>query len=81
MYLKPLNIKNGIKANCDKDDVSILNSHFHALFNSKVEVYPTVLEGFTQYEIDHDLGETPTRAEITSVIKACPVTKPLVNQN
>jgi hypothetical protein len=62
--------KNGIEAKCDNDNAQILNSHFHSLFNSEIEVDPTVLEGLLQYDIAHELDATPTHAEVTNAIKS-----------
>ena len=53
-----------------KDNARILNSHFHSLFNSEVEVDMTVLEELPQYEVKQELGEAPTHAEVMSTIKS-----------
>ncbi len=68
----PKNFKsvNGIEAKCDKDNAKILNSHFHSLFNSEVEVDLTVLENLKQYEVNLELDAVPTRDEITRAIKS-----------
>jgi hypothetical protein len=60
--------KNGIEAKNDDDNAVILNAHFHTLFNSQVEVDPTVLDNLPQLPIQHDLGEAPTANEIKSAI-------------
>ncbi len=67
----PKNFKsvNGINAKCDNYNTKILNSHFHSLFNSEVEVDLTVLEGLLQYDISHELDASPIQDEITRAIK------------
>ncbi len=67
---KTFKFKNGIEAKCDKDNARILNSHFHSLFYSEVEVDMTVLEELPQYEVKQELGEAPTHAEVISAIKS-----------
>ena len=62
--------KNGTEAKNDNDNAAILNSHFHSLFNSNVQVDPIVLNDFPQHKIKHELGETPTTAEVKSAISS-----------
>ena len=66
----PSNFKNanGIEVKNDDDNAVILNAHFHTLFNSQVEVDPTVIDNLPQLPIQHDLGEAPTANEIKSAI-------------
>jgi hypothetical protein len=62
--------KNGIEAKNDDDNAAILNSHFHSLFNSNVQVDPTVLNDLPQHEIKYELGETPTASEVKNAISS-----------
>jgi hypothetical protein len=41
-----------------------------SLFNTEIEIDPTVLEDLQQYDIDHDLDAAPTHAGVTSAIKS-----------
>jgi hypothetical protein len=54
----PKNFKSkaGIEAKNDNDNATILNDHFHSLFNSQVQVDFTVLNELHQHEMIHELG-------------------------
>jgi hypothetical protein len=60
--------KNGIETRPDDDNANILNSHFHSLFNSEVQVDPTVLDEIPQYDTKLELGIPPTTKEVKSAI-------------
>ena len=62
--------KNRAEAKNDDDNAAILNSHFHSLFKSNVQVDPTVLNDLPQHESKHEVGETPTTAEVKSAISS-----------
>ena len=60
--------KNGVEAKTDTDNAQILNDHFQSLFNSGVQVDPTVLDSLPQHNIAHELGTVPTANEIKKAI-------------
>ena len=60
--------KNGIEAKNDTDNAQILNAHFQSLFNSEVQIDPTVLNNLPQQNIAHDLGNVPTAHDIKKAI-------------
>mmetsp|Transcript_1492 Transcript_1492/g.2308 ORF Transcript_1492/g.2308 Transcript_1492/m.2308 type:complete len:395 (+) Transcript_1492:893-2077(+) len=60
--------KNGVEAKTDTDNAQILNAHFQSLFNSKVQVDPTVLDSLPQHSIAHELGTIPTASDIKKAI-------------
>ena len=62
--------KNGVEAKTDEQNATILNNHFHSLFNSQVQIDPTVLNALPQHSICHELGVTPTPNEIKSAINS-----------
>ena len=66
----PANFKNkkGIEAKTDSDNANILNSHFHSLFNSDVQVDPSVLDEIPQHAVKTELGVLPTAKEVKSAI-------------
>ena len=60
--------KNGVEAKNDQDNATILNQHFHSLFNSNVQVDPPVLNNLPQHPIQHHLGNKPTKQEVKNAI-------------
>lgn len=69
--------KNCIEAKTNEDNASILNAHFHSLFNSQVQINPTVLNALTQHNNQQELGITPTPNEIKSAINSMAYKKSL----
>ena len=55
--------KTGVIAKTNEDNASILNAHFHSLFNSQVQINPTILDALPQCDIQHELGSVPTPNE------------------
>jgi hypothetical protein len=72
--------KAGAEAKNDEENAKILNEHFHTLFNSQVEIDPTVLDEPPQCNINHTLGNIPSKSEIKDAIKQWPTTKLRVSQ-
>ena len=66
----PANFKNkkGIEAKTDNDNADILNSHFHSLFNSDVQVDLSVLDEIPQHDVRHEFSDPPTAKEVKSAI-------------
>ena len=62
--------KSGIEAKNNADNATILNDHFHSLFNSQVQIDVTVLEHLPHYETIHDLGNPPMFNEVKSAINS-----------
>jgi hypothetical protein len=66
---KKLKSQMGIEEKNDNDNAKILNTHFHSIFNSQVEIDPTVLNELPQHEVDHTLGTLPSKSKIKNAIK------------
>ena len=68
----PKNFKSkaGIEAKNDADNATILNEHFHSLFNSQVQIDITVLDELKQHETIHELGNPPSFNEVKSAINS-----------
>jgi hypothetical protein len=70
-----------VEAKTDEDNAKILNTHFHSLFNSQVKIDTTVLDKLPQYEINHTLGDLPSKSEIKNAIKKWPMINFQASQN
>jgi hypothetical protein len=57
-----------IEAKNDNDNATILNDHFHSLFNSQVQVDLTVLNELHQHEMIHELGTPPSFNKVKNAI-------------
>ena len=60
--------KTGVEAKNDADNATILNEHFHSLFNSQVQFDTTVLDELKQHDTIHELGNSPSFNEVKSAI-------------